>query len=146
MADIIARAKKITGSELYPSPWEFVESAENQYGDWDDSRLVASNGEDIAYDIEDTFGKVLASIPELAEALAEEEWEYGVEYTGVNHGNRHIQWCYGEYDETSFDEVQWEYEKMLKRDMKPRMVRRRVSPKEYIEFGAPGRYAQHNKH
>lgn len=79
MTDVIAQAKKITEAEQYSPPWEFVESAENQYGDWDDSRLVSSNGADIAYDVEDTFGNVLASIPELAEALASEKYVWSVQ-------------------------------------------------------------------
>lgn len=72
-------------------------------------------------------------IDKAVEALATEEWEYGVEYTGINHGNRHTEWCPREHYLTSKKKAEMEYKKMEKMRMNPHMVRRRVSPKEYIE-------------
>ena len=56
-----------------PGSWEFVECSENQYGDPEESRLVTSDGEDIAYDIDDSFGKLIAAAPDLVDALIAEK-------------------------------------------------------------------------
>lgn len=61
-----------------PGPWEFVECSENQYGDLEESRLVTSDGEDIAYDVDDSFGKLIAASPALLDQLIateKENWE-----------------------------------------------------------------------
>lgn len=131
MTDIISRAKELL-KDTTPGPWIAADSdiisPDNGFiGTISEYSGLVDGSE------EQANAKLAAAAPKMAQALVEETWEYGVEYTGINHGNRHIQWCYGVCDETSFEEAQWEYEKMLKRDMNPRIVRRRVSPLEVIE-------------
>ena len=71
--------------------------------------------------------------PELAQALAEEEWQYGVTYTGVKHGGHHIEWV------EPTDDAEWDKETLQllikrwkKKGQSPKIVRRRVSPPEVI--------------
>lgn len=69
--------------------------------------------------------------PWLAQALAEEEYQYGVSYIGMNHGGLHIEWVEPTGD-PEFDKAllrrttkRWE-----KRGQSPKVVRRRVSKPE----------------
>lgn len=57
--------------------------------------------------------------------IAADQIEYGVEYTGVNHGHRHTgskaSW------HTKLKHAEMEYRQMVKSGMNPRLVARRVS-------------------
>lgn len=79
------------------------------------------------------FAHVFAAAPELAQALAEEEYQYGVSYIGMNRGGLHTEWVEPTGD-AKFDKA------LLRRTLKrwekwgqsPKVVRRRVSQPEVI--------------
>ena len=76
---------------------------------------------------------LIAAAPELAQALAEEEYQYGVTYTGLNHGGQHFQWVESTGD-TEWDKetLQLLVKRWKKRGQSPKIVRRRVSPVEVV--------------
>lgn len=129
MTDIIQQAKRLL-EETTPAPWVTggKDSSGNVYvgNPSSDGNLVATTG------ISDAA--LIAAAPELAAALAEETWEYGVTYTGLKHGGNHIEWV------ESTDDPEWDKETLdlkvrqwCKRGQSPRIVRRRVSPVEVME-------------
>ena len=71
--------------------------------------------------------------PELAQALAEEKYQYGVTYIGVKHGGHHIEWVESTGD-TEWDKetLQLLVKRWKKRGQSPKIVRRRVSAPEVI--------------
>ena len=71
--------------------------------------------------------------PELAQALAEEEYQYGVTYIGVNHGGHHIEWVENTGDaEWDKDTLQLLVKRWKRKGQSPKVLRRRVSPPEVI--------------
>ena len=78
-------------------------------------------------------GELMAAAPDLAQALAEETWEYGVTYIGVKHGGHHIEWAESTGDaEFDKDTLQRIVKRGKKWGQSPKIVRRRVSPPEVI--------------
>jgi len=77
--------------------------------------------------------ELIAVAPELAQALAEEKYQYGVTYTGLNHGGQHFQWVESTGD-TEWDKetLQLLVKRWKKRGQSPKIVRRRVSAPEVI--------------
>ena len=79
------------------------------------------------------FAHVFAAAPELAQALAEETYEYGVTYIGVNHGGHHIEWVEStgdaEFDKETLHLLASRWER---KGQFPKIVRRRVSQPEVI--------------
>ena len=71
--------------------------------------------------------------PELTQALAEEEYQYGVTYTGVKHGGHHIEWVEptgdAEWDKETLHLLASRWER---KGQSPKIVRRRVSAPEVI--------------
>ena len=67
------------------------------------------------------------------QAAAEEEYQYGVTYTGLKHGGHHIEWVEPTED-AEFDKetLQLLVKRWKKRGQSPKIVRRRVSPPEVI--------------
>lgn len=67
------------------------------------------------------------------QAAAEEEYQYGVTYTGLKHGGQHIQWVESTGD-TEWDKetLQLLIKRWKKQGQSPKTVRRRVSPPEVI--------------
>lgn len=63
----------------------------------------------------------------------EETWQYGVTYTGLNHGGHHIEWVEPTGDaEMDKDILQRIVKRCEKWGQFPKVVRRRVSPPETI--------------
>ena len=67
------------------------------------------------------------------QAVAEEEYQYGVTYTGLKHGGQHFQWVESTGD-TEWDKetLQLLVKRWKKQGQSPKIVRRRVSPPEVI--------------
>lgn len=68
------------------------------------------------------------------QALAEEEYQYGVTYVGVKHGGHHIEWV----ESTGDTELDKETLQLLVKRWKgagqyPKVVRRRVSKPEFVD-------------
>ena len=70
---------------------------------------------------------------EYEQAAAEEEYQYGVTYTGLKHGGQHFQWVESTGD-TEWDKetLQLLVKRWKKQGQSPKIVRRRVSPPEVI--------------
>ena len=84
-------------------------------------------------DVDSGSAEFAAAAPELAQALAEETYEYGVTYIGVNHGGHHIEWVESTGDaEFDKDSLQLLVKRWKRRGQSPKVVRRRVSPPEVI--------------
>ena len=67
------------------------------------------------------------------QALAEEEYQYGVTYIGVKHGGHHIEWVEPTGDaEWDKETLQLLVKRWKKRGQSPKIVRRRVSAPEVI--------------
>ena len=73
-------------------------------------------------------------IRKIAQALAEETYEYGVTYIGVNHGGQHTEWVESTGD-TEWDKetLQLLVKRWKRKGQSPKVVRRRVSPPEVME-------------
>ena len=67
------------------------------------------------------------------QALDEEEYQYGVTYTGLKHGGQHFQWVESTGD-TEWDKetLQLLVKRWKKKGQSPKIVRRRVSPVEIV--------------
>ena len=85
---------------------------------------------DAALDAETAKGKAEQA---YEQAAAEEEYQYGVTYTGLKHGGQHFQWVESTGD-TEWDKetLQLLVKRWRKRGQSPKIVRRRVSPPEVI--------------
>lgn len=129
MSDIIANAKHLLEGTT-PGPWVLGGKDESgniyvgnpsEYGN-----LVATSG------ICDA-GLIVAS-PEMAQALAEEEYQYGVSYIGVNRGGHHIEWVEPTGD-TDLDKetLQIIVKHWEKWGQSPKIVRRRISQPEEVK-------------
>ena len=143
MSDIITRAKELLDGAT-PGPWELISGEIHQIQhtpeqctsircdhrwpvlseSWGESAAVVAEDEDLA---------LMATVPELAQALAEETYEYAVQ---AKIGSR---W---EYKQDGFFRDAWFSElrkaKAGARELRSigketRIVRRRVSPVEVIE-------------
>ena len=67
------------------------------------------------------------------QALAEEEYQYGVTYTGLNHAEQHFQWVESAGDaEWDKETLQLLIKRWKKQGQSPKIVRRRVSQPEVI--------------
>ena len=85
---------------------------------------------DAALDAETAMGKAEQA---YEQAVAEEEYQYGVTYTGLKHGGQHIEWVESTGD-TEWDKetLQLLVKRWKKRGQSPKIVRRRVSAPEVI--------------
>ena len=67
------------------------------------------------------------------QAVAGEQYQYGVTYTGLNHGGQHFQWVVSTGDaEWDKETLQLLIKRWKKQGQSPKIVRRRVSPPEVI--------------
>ena len=144
MSDVIKDAKRLAGLKVPPLRAE-VTVHEDEDPRYVDDCLVQIVEKDDGYSIwyeeehggyehgELHFAHVFAAAPELAQALAEEEYQYGVTYTGLKHGGQHFQWV------EPTDDPEWDKETLQllikrwkKRGQSPKIVRRRVSQPEIV--------------
>lgn len=142
MSDVIKDARQLLEGAT-PGPWEWEERKyrgnSDCHHDWLGSEhgtaLVTFDSEEYSSWVEsaDSDKALIAAAPELAQALAEEAYQYGVTYTGVKHGGHHIEWV------ESTGDAEWDKEtlQLLVKHWKnagqsPKVVRRRVSPPEVI--------------
>lgn len=136
MSDVIANAKNLLdGATL--APWEWVGySLESEHGMVLDFQCVTEfgmNGSTREVEVTPEDEELIAAAPKLAQALAEEEYQYGVAYTGLNHGERHIEWVEPTGDaELDKDILQRIVKSCEKWGQFPKVVRRRVSPPEVV--------------
>ena len=128
MSDIIKDAKELLDGAT-PAPW--VTGGKDESGNIyvgnpsEEGNPVATAG---SCDVD-----LIAAAPDLAQALSEEEWQYGVTYTGLNHGGQHIQWVESTGDdEWDKETLQWLIKRWKNQGQSPKIVRRRISPPEVI--------------
>ena len=132
MSDFIQDAKQLLGGAT-PGKWR---AADSDIIAEDGNRFIATVSEYSGLDEpseEYANVQLITAAPELAQALAEEEYQYGVTYIGVNHGGHHIEWV----ENTGNAELDRESLQLLVKHWKnagqsPKTVRRRVSPPEVI--------------
>ena len=132
MTDIIQDAKSLL-ERTTPGKWR---AADSDIIAKDGNRFIATVSEYSGLDDpseEYANVQLIAGAPELAQALAEEEYQYGVTYTGLKHGGQHIQWVESTGD-TEWDKetLQWLIKRWKKQGQSPKIVRRRVSSPEVI--------------
>ena len=139
MTDIIQDAKQLLDGAT-PGPWvisgEFdPECPELQGAPQLENGLlkVPIISHDIYGDFFPEDGDLIAKSWSNAKALAEEEYQYGVTYTGLNHGGQHVQWVESTGDaEWDKETLQWLIKRWKRQGQSPKIVRRRVSPPEVI--------------
>lgn len=132
MSDIIQRAKKLLDG-VTPGEWR---AADSDIIAEDSNRFIATVSEYSGLDEpSEEFANVqiIAAAPELAQALAEEEYQYGVSYIGVNRGGHHIEWVEPTGD-TDLDKetLQIIVKHWEQWGQSPKIVRRRVSKPEFL--------------
>ena len=134
--DIIKSAQQLLDGAT-TAPWEWVGySLESEHGMVLDFQCVTEfgmNGATREVEVTPEDEVLIAAAPELAQALAEEKYQYGVTYTGLNHGGQHFQWVESTGD-TEWDKetLQLLVKRWKKRGQSPKIVRRRVSAPEVI--------------
>ena len=96
-------------------------------GDMQDS---LERAHDAALDAETAKGKAEQA---YEQALAEEEYQYGVTYTGLKHGGHHIEWVEPTED-AEFDKetLQLLIKRWERKGQAPKIARRRISAPEVI--------------
>lgn len=118
MPDIIQAAQDLK-SEL-----------KSEHEDW----IRERGGENIEMQLTSTVMYGDEESREVIGALAEEEYQYGVTYTGVNHGGHHIEWVESTGDsELDEDRLQIVVKGWKQMGQSPKIVRRRISAPEVIE-------------
>ena len=139
MSDIIQDAKKALEGAT-PGPWKISGEFDPEYPELQGAPQL-ENGllkvPIISHDIYGDFfpedGDLIAKSWTNAKALAEEEYQYGVTYTGVKHGGQHIEWVEPTGDaELDEDRLQIVVKGWKQMGQSPKVVRRRVSPPEVI--------------
>lgn len=132
MTDIIANAKQLLEG-VAPGEWQ---AADSDIFEVNSNRILATVSEYSGLvDGTEEYANalLLGQAKYLAEELAEEEYQYGVTYTGLNHGGQHIQWVESSGDdEWDKETLQWLIKRWKRRGQSPKIVRRRVSPPEVI--------------
>ena len=135
--DIIKSAQQLLDGAT-TAPWEWSGySLESEHGMVLDFQCVTEfgmNGATREVEVTPEDEALIAAAPELAQALAEEEWQYGVTYIGVKHGGHHIDWVEPTGDaELDKETLQLLVKRWKGEGQSPKTVRRRVSPVEEIE-------------
>ena len=134
MSDVIANAKRLL-ERATPGPWSH-DDAPGPGGDpMRETEVYQKSGAGVIAYVQPLQGDIelIAAAPELAQALAEEEYQYGVTYTGLKHGGHHIEWVEPTED-AEFDKetLQLLVKRWERKGQFPKIVRRRVSPPEVI--------------
>ena len=138
MSDIIKDAKQLLDGAT-PGPWGLINGEIHQIQhtpeqctsircdhrwpvlseSWGESAAVVAEDEDLA---------LMAAVPEMAQALAEETWEYGVEYKYLT--NSGAEWRLD--PRAGWHKAYRAAERAARTSVQFRIVRRRVSPPEVI--------------
>ena len=133
MSDIITHVKQLLEG-VTPGEWQ---AADSDIFEVNSNRILATVSEYSGLvDGTEEYANalLLGQAKYLAEELAEEEYQYGVAYTGLNHGGQHFQWVENTGDaEWDKETLQWLIKRWKKQGQSPKIVRRRVSPPEAIE-------------
>lgn len=124
MSDIIKDAKQLLDGAT-PGPWEHYE----------DHGIVSLSSGDaaIATDLNAWDADLIAAAPELAQALAEETWEYsaqaerGENWETCTNSETHLEEWWSDKDD-----AEWAAGRLQEQGRETRLVRRRVSPPEVI--------------
>lgn len=132
MTDIIKDAKQLL-EDVTPGKWG---AADSDIIAEDSNRFIATVSEYSGL-IDDTEeyanALLLGQAKYLAEELSEEEWQYGVVYIGLNHGEQHFQWVENTGDaDWDKETLQLLIKRWKKQGQSPKIVRRRVSAPEVI--------------
>ena len=137
MSDIIKGAKQLLDGAT-PAPWEWVGySLESEHGMVLDFQCVTAFGQSGALrEVEVTSEDevLIAAAPELAQALAEETWEYsaqvkrGESWKTCTNSETHLEEWWADKDN-----AEWAAGRLQEQGHKTRIVRRRVSPPEVID-------------
>ena len=138
MNDIIKDAKQLLEGAT-PGPWEWIGYDLEQTFEAGGAIVMDATCENphlggvVNVEITPEDERLIVAAPELAQVLAEEEWQYGVTYIGVKHGGHHIEWV----ESTGGTEFDRETLQLLVKRWKgegqsPKIVRRRVSPPEVV--------------
>ena len=138
MNDIIKDAKQLLeGATL--GPWEWVGYDLEQTFEAGGAIVMDATCENphlggvVNVEITPEDERLIAAAPELAQALAEEEYQYGVTYIGVKHGGHHVEWVEPSGDAEFDKETLQLLVKLWKGEgQSPKIVRRRVSPPEVV--------------
>lgn len=138
MNDIVKDAKQLLdGATL--GPWEWIGYDLEQTFDAGGAIVMEATCENphlggvVNVEITPEDERLIAAAPELAQALAEEEYQYGVTYIGVKHGGHHVEWVEPSGDaEWDKEALQLLVKRWKKRGQSPKIVRRRVSPPEVV--------------
>ena len=136
MSDIIKGAKQLLDGAT-PAPWEWVGySLESEHGMVLDFQCVTAFGQSGALrevEVTPEDEDLIAAAPELAQALAEETWEYSAQVkrgesgkTCTNSVTHREEWW------ADKDNAEWAAGRLQEQGHKTRIVRRRVSPPEVI--------------
>lgn len=152
MTDIIQDAKRLAGLEVPPMRAEITvhEDEDPRYTDDCLVQIIEKDDENsIWYEEEHGgyehgklhFAHVFAAAPELAQALAEETWEYAVQFKNEESGKWYTNDFYGigmhgqkwfASRKEAEQQVKRSYPQELAEPREYRIVRRRVSPVEVI--------------
>ena len=138
MSDIIKDAKQLLeGATL--GPWEWIGYDLEQAFEAGGAIVMDATCENphlggvVNVEITPEDERLIAAAPELAQALAEEEYQYGVTYIGVKHGGHHVEWVEPSGDAEFDKEALQLLVKLWKGEgQSPKIVRRRVSPPEVV--------------
>ena len=133
MSDIIKDAKQLLeGATL--GPWEWIGYDLEQTLDAGGAIVMEATCENphlggvVNVEITPEDERLIAAAPELAQALAEETWEYGVEYKYLT--NRGAEWRLD--PSAGWHKAYRDAERAASASVQFRIVRRRVSPPEVI--------------
>lgn len=138
MTDIIANAQQLLDGST-PGPWEWIGYDLEQTFEAGGAIVMDATCENphlggvVNVEITPEDERLIAAVPELAQALAEEEYQYGVTYIGVSHGGHHVEWVEPTGDsEWDKGTLQLLVKRWKRKGQSPKIVRRRVSPPEVI--------------
>ena len=133
MNDIVKDAKRLLeGATL--GPWEWIGYDLEQTFDAGGAIVMEATCENphlggvVNVEITPEDERLIAAAPELAQALAEETWEYGVEYKYLT--NRGAEWRLD--PGVGWHKTYRDAERAASASVRYRIVRRRVSPPEVI--------------
>ena len=138
MSDIIKDAKQLLEGAT-PGPWEWIGYDLEQTFDAGGAIVMEATCENphlggvVNVEITPEDERLIAAAPELAQALAEETWEYsaqakrGENWETCTNSETHLEeWWAGKGD------AEWAANRLQEQGRKTRLVRRRVSPPEVI--------------
>ena len=129
MSDVIANAKRLL-ERATPGPWSH-DDAPGPGGDpMRETEVYQKSGAGVIAYVQPLQGDIelIAAAPELAQALAEETWEYGVEYKYLT--NRGAEWRLD--PSAGWHKAYRAAERAARTSVQFRIVRRRVSQPEVI--------------